>query len=246
MQLIGKRGFRPKDCAWYARGRLRFPVSLFLALALCGSRPAAGEDPIAIAKSAVSKPLPESELAIEEGWPAAHFVGFSGEVDSQITVSEIEYDRHSWGSFLKARWDYVAAIIPLAAVRQPVVTDIYGDAESPAREWNLGGGFSPMGTRLLWRPNRAVKPFFLGKAGVLFFSRPAMAPKAGQMAFLFRGGGGMETRINQKMELRWEAEYLHVSNAFIYAENPGIDEFYVSGALCFQLGPRWPPFTHRR
>lgn len=179
-----------------------------------------------------------TELAIDYGFPIAHFVGFSGERDSRVFNVEVEFDRHSWGWWLGARRDYVAELIPISLLRQPTVTDTFGDALSGSREWNPGFGFSPVGMRLLWRERQRLRPYLVGEPGVMIYSHPAMAPEAGHVAFIFQAGGGLDVALANHTRLRLSGSYLHISNGFIARENPGLDEAYFSTGFGFDLHKR--------
>ena len=65
-----------------------------------------------------------------------------------------------------------------------------------------GVGISPFGFRMLWRSNKTVKPFLIGKAGVIAF------PK--KVNFNFQGDFGVQIRLTDPGELRVDSlEYFH-------------------------------------
>ena len=86
----------------------------------------------------------------------------------------VEYDRHSWGYFLKSQFDYVVEVIPFLLLSEPAKTEFGVILKSPNQQLVPGLSVSPFGFRMLWRPNRAVRPYVIGKLGVIAFPQKVL------------------------------------------------------------------------
>jgi len=179
----------------------------------------------------------ESELIFESTNSFGHYHVFAYTWWSYLNVAGIEYDRHSWGKFIGARMDYVAEILPVAILRQPSVTDDFGDPISgKARTTIAGLGISPIGLRLLWRDHKNWKPYYTIKGGMMAFTQKALSSYASYEDFTLQQAVGMQFRLNDRLDFRAGISDFHFSNAFIVPNNPGIDEMAYSGGLSYHLG----------
>ena len=110
------------------------------------------------------KPRVEQELIVEGLVSYGNYTLWASGWDQHLYTAGIEYDRHSWGHFLRARMDYVAEFLPLVLLKKPVMVDIYGNPE-PYKTHNRpmeivpGIDISPIGFRWQWLSNRAIKPY---------------------------------------------------------------------------------------
>jgi hypothetical protein len=153
-----------------------------------------------------------------------------------IYTAGFEYDRHSWGYLFKARMDYVVEVLPVVILDQPAQADFWGNPKGPDQEIAEGFGFSPFGFRMLWRSNQKVKPYLTGKAGGIFFTKHAFSPASTNSNFNFQGEFGLEIRLNERVELRLEPfQYYHVSNGYLAASNPGMDELAAKVGVSYHL-----------
>lgn len=183
----------------------------------------------------VKRPV-ESELIVEGEGSFGHFRIYASTWWSEIYTGGVEYDRHSWGSFLKARMDYVAEVLPVAILRQPAVTDVWGDPLTQSKELVPGVALSPIGLRMMWRSNKSIKPYFLSKGGIIAFDKKALSEDATYGNFLLQIGTGMQARLTQRLDLRVGLGYMHFSNGFIVPSNPGLDSMTYHSGLSYHFG----------
>ena len=178
----------------------------------------------------------------------------AGEVVSKIYYGGVEYDRPStdthctfMGRFWKAlpdllhaRVSYVFEVLPLVLIRQPVVTDIYGDPLTPARKLNPGIAISPLGFRWQWCDHKAIRPYWVVKLGESVFLEKALAVDASYENFMINSAAGIQARINHMTDLRVGYAYQHVSNAYSNAD-PGLDTLGVSFGVVYHFpsSSRW-------
>src|ERR1700738_1868450 len=154
--------------------RIRSSQSFALLLAGLCAHAALAQDGIAPANPKPHQP-PESELIFEGFNSFGHFHVFAYSWWSYLGVGGVEYDRHSWDKFLGARRDYVAEILPVAILRQPAKTDVFGDPLTRAHKTNYGVGISPIGMRLIWRDGKNWKPYYTIKAGLIVFTQKSIS-----------------------------------------------------------------------
>jgi hypothetical protein len=180
--------------------------------------------------------LQASELTVQGMVSYGNWRIFAAGRDASLYTVALEYDRHSWGYFLKSRVDYVAEILPFALFHGAVVTAPWGQPLTPARQNVPGIGFSPIGMRLMWFSNSKVKPYFTVKGGMIVFSKKVPASQASYQSFTMQQGIGVQTRLNPKFDLRLGLfGDFHFSNAFMVPINPGIDVMNASMGLTYHL-----------
>jgi hypothetical protein len=178
----------------------------------------------------------ESELIFEGSSSFGHFHIFANSWWSELYVGGVEYDRHSWDYFLKARMDYVAEVLPVAILRQPVLTDVWGVPQSPARERVPGLAISPIGLRMMWRSKQRIKPYLIAKGGMIGFDKKALAQQAAYENFLLQIGIGLQARLTKRVDARVGFADVHFSDAFVVPSNPGLDSMTVNGGLSYHFG----------
>jgi hypothetical protein len=162
---------------------------------------------------------------------------FGAAARCNIWEAGVEYDRHSWGYLVKAQMDYVVEALPFVLLSEPVKADFWGNPESPYQQLVHGVGLSPFGFRMLWRSNMKVKPFLIGKAGVIAFPKKILSPESSYANFNFQGDFGVQIRLTDRTELRVDpVEYFHVSNGYLAASNPGFDELGAKIGISYHLG----------
>src|SRR5258708_305321 len=147
------------------------------------------------------KPV-ESELIFEGLGSFGHFHVFAYSWWSYLDVGGIEYDRHSWGRFLGARRDYVAEVLPIAILRQPAKTDVFGDPLTTAHRTNYGVGISPAGVRLIWRDGKNWKPYYTVKGGVIVFAKKSLSEYASYQNFSLQQSIGIQLKVNSRWDFR--------------------------------------------
>lgn len=187
----------------------------------------------------------ESELIFETVNSFGHFHWYVSSWWSNLYIGGIEYDRHSWGRLIGARLDYSAEILPVVILRQPTVTDIWGNplgAGATNREVVPGVGILPIGVRLLWRDGARIKPFFVAKAGMTGFTNKAFSQDASYENFCLDQSFGIQFRLTGRTDFRGGLGYMHQSNGFVVPSNPGLDELIYSAGLSYHLGRPQPAY----
>lgn len=180
----------------------------------------------------------ESEIILEGFSSFGHFHIFANSWWSNLYVGGVEYDRHSWGEFLKARMDYVAEFQPVVILRQPSKTDVWGNPLSTARELNPGIGFSPIGLRMMWHETSNLKPYFIVKAGAIGFTQKALSHDGSYVNLSLQIGLGAQFHLHDRWDVRMGYSDFHFSDAFIVPSNPGLDSMAYTGGLSYHLGKR--------
>jgi opacity protein-like surface antigen len=178
----------------------------------------------------------ESELTLEGINSFGHIHIFANSWWSYLHVGGIEYDRHSWGRFIGARRDYVAEVLPVAFLRQPKVTDVYGNQRSRTYESFYGLGVSPVGMRLMWLDKKPVRPYYTVKGGLLAFDKKATSQYAAYLNFSLEQSVGVQAKVTDRVDLRAGFEVFHFSNAFMVPSNPGLDSMTYTGGITMHLG----------
>ena len=178
----------------------------------------------------------ESELTLEGINSFGHFHVFANSWWSYLHVGGIEYDRHSWGRFIGARRDYVAELLPVAILRQPSVTNLFGIQRSRTWESFYGLGISPVGMRLMWLDKKPVRPYYTVKGGLIAFDKKATSQDAAYLNFSLEQSVGIQARVTDRVDVRAGFEVFHFSNAFIVPSNPGLDSMTYTGGITMHLG----------
>ena len=190
-----------------------------------------------IAQKTHGKEPVESEISETAMTTYGNYRIFGAAPRCNIWTAGVEYDRHSWGHFLKAQIDYVVEILPFVVLSEPAEADFWGNPRSPKQQLVYGVGLSPFGFRFLWRGNKMVKPFMTGKAGVIAFPKKIISPNATYENFNFQGDFGVQIRMTERVDLRVEpVVYFHVSNGYLAASNPGFDELGAKFGISYHLG----------
>ena len=181
-----------------------------------------------------SKRPEQSEIIVEGLASYGNYKIFASGFDCKLYTAGVEYDRHTWGYFLKARFDYVAEVLPFVLLDAPAKADMWGNPESKARKLVPGIGFSPIGFRWMWRPNRAIRPYLEAKGGGLIFSQKVLSPSATYENFSLQSAGGVQVMMTPRLGLRLGLfSDFHFSNGFIHDSNPGLD------VMSANLGVSW-------
>ena len=178
----------------------------------------------------------ESQMVWEGGSSVGNIHVFAFAADRRIAPMGVEYDRHSFGGFLGARVDYVAEVLPVILLNEPARYGADSIALTTERQVKYGFGFSPAGVRLLWRRDKSLRPYLIGKGGMLFFPDPVISPLDGHLSFSAQFGGGLEETITRRWSVRLGYTDFHFSNGGIATRNPGIDFMYLNAGLCYRLG----------
>ena len=195
------------------------------------------ESDVVITKPPRTKQPVESEISVTTMIPDGDYRLFSATVRCNAWTGGVEYDRHSWGHLLKSQVDYVVEVIPVVILSQPAVSDFWGNAKSPNQELVPGLAISPFGFRFLWRSNAAIKPYLTGKLGAIVFAKKAFSQKASYTNFNVQVDAGMLFRMSERVDLRVDPfVFFHVSNGYLAASNPGMDELASKIGISYHLG----------
>ena len=183
-----------------------------------------------------SKQPVASEIAVTGMFPYGDYRLYSATVRCNVWQVGVEYDRHSWGYFMKSQFDYVVEVIPVVILSQPAVSDFWGNAKSPNQELVPGLSISPFGFRLLWRWNKAVRPYVTGKVGAIAFTKKAFSPNASYVNFNVQADLGILFKVTERVDLRVDPfVFFHVSNGYFPASNPGMDELATKIGISYHL-----------
>ncbi|HET6205484.1 MAG TPA: acyloxyacyl hydrolase [Terracidiphilus sp.] len=239
-------------CAWLGLQVIKAPTSrtrtlrfsLLVAIALTvpyglhaeDSSPASdGEYAVTKDKPPEPPPVP-SDLTVSGMVSYGNWRIFASGRDCRLYTAAIEYDRHSWGYFLKARMDYVAEVLPFMLLRQPTVTYPWGQPLTTEHELVPGIAINPIGFRMLWRDGKGIKPYFSAKGGMLAFTKKVLYKDASYQEFSFQTAVGLNARLNPRFDLRLGLfSDMHFSNAFMVPINPGLDVMNSSLGLTYHL-----------
>ncbi len=192
-----------------------------------------------VTKETSDKRPAESEIAVMGMIPLGDYRMFSATVRCNAWTAGVEYDRPSWGYFLKARVDYVAEVLPLLLLNEPSKADFWGNALTPNQQLLPGVSISPFGFRTMWRSNKAIKPYVISKIGIAVFTRKALSPKASYANFNVQADFGLQVRLTDRVELRVDPfSFFHISNGYLAASNPGMDELATKIGISYHLRNR--------
>jgi Lipid A 3-O-deacylase (PagL) len=174
------------------------------------------------------KSRPEQELIVEGLVSYGNYRIFASGYDEKLFTAGLEYDRHSWGYFLKAQVDYVAEFLPFVLLDKPLSTDIFGNPvplkQKNIREYVPGVGISPIGFRMQWRSKKAIRPYLEAKGGILGFTKKVPSTEASYENFSLQSGTGMQVKLSDRWGLRLGLfGDFHFSNGFVVPVDPGLD-----------------------
>jgi Lipid A 3-O-deacylase (PagL) len=183
----------------------------------------------------VKRPV-DSEISVMGMIPDGDYRLFSATVRCTAWTIGVEYDRHSLGHLLKSQVDWVMEVLPFMILSQPTVSDFWGNAYSTTQEHVPGLSISPVGFRFRWRSNTKIKPFIVGKLGTAVFTQKAFSPNASYANFNVQAAFGVQFRMTDRVDLRVEPfEFFHVSNGYLAASNPGMDEIATRIGITYHL-----------
>ena len=136
-----------------------------------------------------------------------------------------------------ARFDYVAEFLPLVLLNADASYDIWGNPMTTARKTVPGVGFSPIGFRLEWRDQKAIKPYLMAKGGLVIFTQKELSSHATYENFSLQSSTGLQVKMTPRMDLRLGLfGDFHFSDAFIVPVNPGLDVMNASLGITYHLG----------
>jgi hypothetical protein len=188
-------------------------------------------------KNPSGKPAVASEIAVTAMIPMGDYRLFSATVRCNAWTAGVEYDRHSWGRFMKSQFDYVVEVIPVLILSEPAKSDFWGNPKSPNQQLVPGVSISPFGFRWLWRSNRAIRPYVTGKLGAAVFTQKAFSQEASYANFNVQADFGILFKMTERLDLRADPfVFFHVSNGYLAKSNPGMDELATKIGVSYHLG----------
>jgi hypothetical protein len=186
----------------------------------------------------VAKEPVQSELIFETSNCFGHITMFADMIWSYFNYAGVEYDRNSWGKFIGARMDYAAEILPVAILRQPSKTDVWGNPLSKSFETLPGLGILPFGMRMIWRDGKTWKPYFITKFGMIGFTKKAISQYASYQNMLVQQSVGIQFRLNDRWDARTGIGVLHISNFLMVPSDPGTDQMLYTVGLSYHFKTR--------
>jgi hypothetical protein len=177
----------------------------------------------------------ESQLIYEGQGSFGNYKIFAQGEDSKLLTAGVEYERHSWGCFLKARVFYVAEFLPFVLLDEPADLNYYGITRDKAKQYVPGIGVTPVGFRMLWRDGRVIQPYLMAKGGILVFTKKAESPNASYENVSLRSETGVQIRMTRRVDLRLGVGDYHFSNGFVVSSNPGLDVMSYMGGIVWHL-----------
>ncbi len=179
---------------------------------------------IATSKPAKPKKNPDGELAVMGMIPDGDYRLFAATVRCHVWNIAVEYDRR-WGHVGKIRLDYVAEIAPFTILSQPADADFWGNGLTPEQETVPGLSVSPFGLRFVFREGKKIRPIFVGKLGVIAFTKRAFSPDATYWNINVQAAAGVQYALTERFDVRVEPfQFFHVSNGYLARSNPGMDQ----------------------
>lgn len=184
----------------------------------------------------------ESDLIFEGFRSFGHFHIFANSWWSYLSSGGVEYDRHSWGTFIGANVDYSAEILPVVILRQPSKTDIWGNRRSNTFETVPGLAILPIGMRLRWLEGKRLEPYYVVKGGMTGYTQKAFSQFAAYENFALDQSIGIECHLIGRIGFRSGIGVYHQSNGFVVPSNPGLDEMNWNAGISYQLGRSHPGY----
>ena len=140
------------------------------------------------------------------------------------------------------RW--VSEIMPVELLAEPFIkgTNIQtlkSVAPFTETKTTFGLGANPVGSDVIFLPERRWQPFAGVHAGASYFTRNVLGFRAAQFNFMLDGRAGVRFRLHGGKSLSVAYMFQHMSNAYTALENPGVDSHMVHIAYAF-------PFRFRR
>lgn len=104
---------------------------------------------------------------------------------------------------------YAPVLMPFAMLHHPTIPAAYAI------------GAAPLGIKITAHTSRFA-PYVAGAIGGLWASRPIPVPRAAARNIMAEGGAGIDIRTGG-LVVRAGYRFLHISNMYTAAENPGLD-----------------------
>jgi hypothetical protein len=169
---------------------------------------------------------------------SGHLFGYAGDVKYMpIDV------RYSYRFLVHDNWTmrYSPEVTALGMIDWPTPPPL-GSAPFNLRQRAYGGGVSPEGLQVDFRPHSRWQPFLSNNGGFIYFANSVLSPAGSQFMFTVDFGGGVNFYHHERQAITIGYRYTHLSNGNISEHNPGTDAnvFYV-GVSRFRTRHEGPP-----
>jgi len=189
----------------------------------------------------------EKEIGVELGFSPLQPTFLSGKKEYDSTGRKFGMLSLHWGRNIGTTkgvsFEYRIEIIPVAlGFKNEVKNPAFKDAQttpniSPTvRETTYGFGFTPVGFRFFFLPEKRLKPFLSADAGFIFFKKPVPIPESTSYDFIGSFGGGVQYQIKRNKAISVGYRYFHISNMNIGEVNPGYNAnvFYIGYSFFYK------------
>jgi hypothetical protein len=167
-----------------------------------------------------AEPKPQAGGDEIQVWTAAGHSAINGTGQTGVWNLGIRYgviltDPHGPG-FVRGRLEYAVDAVPMYLIFQP-------------RGVVYGAGVNPFAFKWLFETRRRVAPYFEFGGGVVFTNRDV---PSGISNINFASGTGIGVNVGHgKAHWSLEVRWLHISDAGLTAENPGINTIQLRAGL---------------
>lgn len=138
--------------------------------------------------------------------------------DRELFAAGFGYSYACW-TWTNVSISYTGELMPAAILIEPTHS-VYGFA------------VTPLGFTAEFMRRRKISPFIETNEGIIASSEPIPinAPAATGLNFLIDLGGGVRVKTSPRRAITLGYKYLHISNGFTSAFNPGVDNnFFYAG-----------------
>jgi lipid A 3-O-deacylase PagL len=135
---------------------------------------------------------------------------------------------------------WVSEVMPLEFLAEPFFrgTNVQAlRAQSPLTETKItyGVGTNPAGADVIFVPGRHWQPFAGVHGGFSYFMHNVLGAEATRFNFMLDGRGGVRFALPRGRSVSVAYMFQHMSNAYISADNPGVDSHMIHLAYSFPL-----------
>jgi hypothetical protein len=126
-------------------------------------------------------------------------------------------------SFENLELQYYVDFFPVAVAANTVITRQYPPVDARSRGDVYGYGVSPLGIKVLFRPDQRWRPFVSANGGILQFKEPVPLPQSDQFNFTFEIDGGLVLASSSRRTWFGGVKFHHLSNGGRSATNRGMN-----------------------
>jgi hypothetical protein len=164
---------------------------------------------------------------------SATLIGTTNGVQFTAAGFEYSYRCWAWNPVLVA---FTPGMMPVAVQQVPTLYPAFRGGQIVASHWVYGFGVTPIGFTVDFARRHAAYPFVEINGGIITSTEPipVNVPDATALNFLVDFGGGLKwSPERRRYGLTFGYKFLHISNAFTTAVNPGVDNnvFYLGFSL---------------